>query len=68
MKAILLSLLLVASVSCKKDGNSKSCYECDMQQTGTYMDFGCYTKSEWDDMTFTDLSGNPQPKSRCRKK
>lgn len=68
MKYLLLSFLTLFFVSCKKDG--VRCYECDKNKNGNYTDAGCFTKSEWNAVIFTDVtgSGNLDKSRYCRKK
>lgn len=67
MKTI-ITLLISAMLfsSCKKDEgrvSSQVCYECDLDQNGSYTDAGCHTPAEWDDLEFTDHNANPLDKN-----
>ncbi len=64
MRILFLSLLLIGSVSCGSD--RVRCYECDLQRNGNYQDVGCFTRSEWDDVQFTDNQGNGGPLDKGR--
>lgn len=65
----LSALLLVCAlfVSCKK--HSSHCYQCDMQNNGTYQDVGCYSDEDWQNHQITDIYGNNIDKTqKCRQK
>lgn len=68
LRTLVFFTFLTLFFGCSKD--KVRCYECDLQKNGTYTDAGCFTKSEWKGVVFTDISGNGNlDKSRyCRTK
>jgi hypothetical protein len=68
MKKLLFILCTTLVLGCSKK-NDKTCYECDLNSTGTYTQQGCYTDEEWNALNLTDFNGNPIDKNtHCRKK
>ncbi len=56
-KYILILILSLAAISCKKESaDSSNCYECDAGDG--YKDKGCMTNEEYDRLQLTDQSGN----------
>lgn len=61
MKHIVLVLTIAtvaALTSCEKDNDEQRCYECDMDQDGTYTDAGCMTEREWRELLDSKTSGD----------
>jgi hypothetical protein len=64
----LILLLVIVSASCSKKSD-KTCYECDLNSTGTYSEQGCYIDEEWNALKLTDYNGTEINKStHCHKK
>lgn len=60
-------LSAIAFTSCKK--NSDRCYECDITNTGVYLDYGCMSQDQWDNTIITDPLGGQLDKNQvCRYK